>query len=107
MRRTIDYDVTLLPDGRGRATATITFENDSPRDPSTKALASLLLPHAGPADLELGEMFEQATITCGRRCELVRSSIDGADLPMIAHTVGGLADLRGDPTDTSARYPAL
>jgi hypothetical protein len=95
VRRTIDYDVSLSPDGRGRATATITFDNDSPRDPPTKALASLLLPHAGPADLEPGETFEQATIACGRRCQLIGSSIDGVDLPMTAHTVGGLRTFTG------------
>jgi hypothetical protein len=95
VKRTIDYDVTLLPDGRGRATATLTFENDSPRDPPTGALAALLLPRAGPDDLEPGETFEQATVTCGRRCRLIGSSIDGADLPMSAHPVGGLRTFSG------------
>lgn len=94
--RTIDCDVQLLPDGRGRATASVTFENDSPRDPPTRALAALLLPHAGPADLALGETFEQATITCGRRCRLIGSSIDGADFPMTAHIVGGLQTFTGN-----------
>lgn len=95
VRRTIDYDVTLLPDGQGRATARVTFENDSPRDPPTRALASLLLPHAGPADLEPGETFEQATITCGRRSRLIGSSVDGADSPMTVHAVGGLRTFTG------------
>jgi hypothetical protein len=95
VRRAIDYDVTLLPDGQGRATASVTFENDSPLDPSTPALASLLLPHAGPADLEPGETFEQVTITCRRRSELVGSSIDGAPFPMAAHALGGLETFTG------------
>ena len=44
MGRTVDYDVTLLPDGRGRATASVTFGNESPIDPPTRAVASLLRP---------------------------------------------------------------
>ena len=90
VKRTIEYDVTLLPDGAGRATATVTLENDSPSDPSTRALASLLLPHLGPADLEPGEAYERTTITSGRGSRLMGSSVDGEDSPMTAHPVGGL-----------------
>ncbi|MEO8425233.1 MAG: DUF4012 domain-containing protein [Actinomycetota bacterium] len=93
--RTINYDVTLLPDGQGRATASVTFENDSPLDPATKGLESLLLPHAGPADLDPGEAFEQATINCGRRCRLTGSTVDGDDVSMTAHVVRGLQTVTG------------
>ena len=95
VRRTVAYDVTLLPEGRGRATATVTFENDSPRDPGTRAMTALLLARAGPEDLQLGETYEQATITCGADCRLTESSIDGTALPMTAHTVGGLQTFTG------------
>jgi hypothetical protein len=84
VKRTIEYDVTLLPDGTGRATASVTLDNDSPSDPSTRALASLLLPHAGPADLEPGEAYERTTITGGRGSRLMESSVNGADSPMTA-----------------------
>ena len=82
--------MTLLSDGTGRATASVTLDNDSPSDPSTRALASLLLPHAGPADLEPGEAYERITITGGRGSRLLESSVNGADSPMTAHAVGGL-----------------
>jgi hypothetical protein len=90
VERTIEYDVTLMSDGSGRATASVTLDNHSPSDPSTPALASLLLPHAGPADLEPGEAYERITITGGRGSRLLESSVDGADSPMTAHAVGGL-----------------
>ena len=95
VQRTIDYDVTLSPDGRGHATATVTFENDGPLDPPTRALAALLLPHEGPADLVTGEAFEQASITCGRGCRLIGSSVDGDEFPMTAHAVAGLRTFTG------------
>ena len=79
VRRTVAYDVTLLPGGRGRATATITFQNDSPRDPRDPALTALLQPHAGPEDLALGETYELATVTCGANCRLAGASMDGAN----------------------------
>ncbi len=95
VRPTMDYDVTLLPGGRGRATATLTFQNDSPSDPSRGALAALLRPRAGPDDLKVGETFEQVTITCGRGCRLTGSSVDGADVAMATHAVGGLSTFTG------------
>jgi uncharacterized protein DUF4012 len=95
VRRTIDYDVTLLSNGQGRATATMTIENDSPSDPPTRALTALLLPDAGPADLEVGETLAQATITCGNGCRLIEASLDGDDFPMTDHTVGGLQTFTG------------
>jgi uncharacterized protein DUF4012 len=95
VRRTVAYDVTLLPEGRGRARATVTFENDSPRDPGTRALTALLLARAGPADLALGETYEQATVTCSADCRLTESSMDGTALPMTGHTVGGLQTFTG------------
>ncbi len=95
MGRTVDYDVTLLPDGRGRATASVTFGNESPIDPPTRAVASLLRPRAGPNDLELGDSFEQVTITCGHGCRLIRSSLDGVDFAMTSHAVGGLETVTG------------
>jgi hypothetical protein len=95
VRRTVAYDVTLLPGGRGRATATITFQNDSPRDPRNSALTALLLPRAGPEDLALGETYELTTITCGANCRLADSSIDGDALSMTSQTVGGLQTFSG------------
>ena len=95
VRRTVAYDVTLLPGGRARATATITFQNDSPRDPRDPALTALLEPRAGPEDLALGETYELATITCGADCRLADSSMDGSELPMTAHTVDGLQTFSG------------
>ncbi len=95
VRRTVAYDVTLLPGGRGRATATITFQNDSPRDPRDPALTALLRPRAGPEDLALGETYELATITCGANCRLADASMDGDELPMTPHTVDGLQTFSG------------
>jgi hypothetical protein len=95
VRRTVEYDVTLLPGGRGRATATITFQNDSPSDPRDPALTALLRPRAGPDDLALGETYELATITCGANCGLADASLDGSELSMTAHTVGGLQTFSG------------
>lgn len=100
LQPTIDYEVTLLPDGEARGTARLTFENDGPPNPPPKALVPILAPGSGPSDLQADEVFDQATITCGADCTLVDASIDATPLQMTTATLGGL-----DAFSTTIRIP--
>ncbi|MEP7059702.1 MAG: DUF4012 domain-containing protein, partial [Actinomycetota bacterium] len=106
MRRTIAYDVTLLPGGNAHVDATVTFKNAAPAgaDPSY-----VLGPYEGKNmaqfHLQVGEAYEAMSFYCATGC--VASSIqrDGDTFPAARYADQGLTLYHGQvriPAQTSA-----
>jgi hypothetical protein len=89
VRRSVDYVVTLLPDGRARARATVHLANESPTGVLTDAERSLLEPTTGPADLSAGDAFEQVLLQCGAGCRIQRATVDGRELAIADVVIDG------------------
>jgi hypothetical protein len=88
VRRTVDYSIDLLADGRARLNGEVTFRNDAPSD---VAPDGSLAPGPDPLkvvpDIAPGDVFQQAVITCAGDCRLRSASIGGEAFPMTAHTL--------------------
>jgi hypothetical protein len=89
IRRHIDYDITLGPDGRATSAATVRFDNTAPADAEPGYVFG---PFQGKAlrglDLKAGEAYQSTSLYCGAGCTLSGASRDGTPYPVQAYREG-------------------
>jgi Protein of unknown function (DUF4012) len=89
MRRHIDYDITMGPDGRATSAATVRFDNTSPADAEPGYVFG---PFQGKTlrglNLKAGEAYQSTSVYCGAGCTLSGTSRDGEPYPVQAYREG-------------------